>query len=157
GGKDWDWALREALLRIAQDPPSVPWSVLHRPKLEHALSAAFPEHAALLDRASAEVGGDNDTVFATGYSCARGTRALYASLCRYVYDVGAWENCRWITFHGASGHPGSKWYDNQNATWATGEMVPMLYDWTTIAAQASAHMQLCPASAAAKNDRERGR
>jgi penicillin amidase len=142
GGKSWDDLLREALGRVAQDPPASPWSVLHRPKLEHALSLAFPEHGALLDRPSAEEGGDNDTVFATGYSCARGPRALYASLCRYVYDVGAWENCRWITFHGASGHPGSPWYDNQNAIWAAGEMVPMLYDWSVIAAQPSAHMQL---------------
>jgi penicillin amidase len=115
---------------------------MHLPKLGHPLSALFPDQAAALDRVSAPVGGDNDTVFATGCTAATGMRAVYASLSRYVIDVGAWQNCRWIVFHGASGEPDSPWHMNQNATWAAGEMVPMLYDWTRIAAEASFHRRL---------------
>jgi penicillin amidase len=71
--------------------------------------------------------------------------ATYAALSRYVFDVGAWDNCQWIVFHGASGHPGSESYNNQNAAWAAGTMVPMLYDWTKIATDATSHQQLLPA------------
>ena len=53
-----------------------------------------------------------------------------------------WENCRWIVFHGVSGEPGDKWHMNQNAAWAAGEMIPMLYDWGNIAREASAHQRL---------------
>ena len=62
---------------------------------------------------------------------------MYAALARYAFDVGAWENCQWIVFHGASGEPESPWYLNQNAAWAKGEMVPMLYDWDRITATAA--------------------
>jgi len=56
--------------------------------------------------------------------------------------VGAWDNCRWIVFHGASGHPASPFHRNQNAIWAKGELVPILYDWATIKGAASSHQQL---------------
>jgi penicillin G amidase len=88
------------------------------------------------------VGGDNDTVFATGCAASVGARAVYGSLSRYAFDVGAWDNCRWVVFHGASGEPGSPWHMNQNAAWAAGEMVPMLYDWAMITEQAVSHQRL---------------
>jgi penicillin amidase len=144
-GASWDDLLAQALTQAAADCPSGPWAELHQPVLRHLLSAAFPEHAALLDKPCAQVAGDNDTVFMSGYIARLGTRAISASLSRYVFDVGAWNNCRWIVFHGASGNPGSPYYGNQNATWAKGEMVPMLYDWNQIAADAASHQQLLPA------------
>ncbi|GGC89994.1 penicillin acylase family protein [Chelatococcus reniformis] len=141
GGASWDDLLRQALEEVAVAPPQA-WGVLHRPRFIHPLSAVFPEQAATLDRVSEPVGGDNDTIFATGCVATIGPRAVYASLARYVFDVGAWENSRWIVFHGASGEPESPWHLNQNAAWAAGEMVPMLYDWATITAGALAHRRL---------------
>jgi len=44
--------------------------------------------------------------------------------------------------NGASGHPGSPFYRDQNATWAKGEMVPMLYDWDEIKSSAVSHQQI---------------
>jgi penicillin amidase len=144
GDASWDELLAEALETVAANRPSGTWAEWHTPILRHPLSALFPEHASLLDRPCAPVGGDNDTVFATGYVARLGLRTTYASLIRYVFDVGAWDNCRWIAFHGSSGHVGSPWYDNQNATWAVGEMVPMLYDWQKIEATSAAHQMLSP-------------
>ena len=138
-GASWDGLLIEAL-REAAAMPAMPWAEIHTPRIVHPLSALFPDAA--LDPASAPIGGDNDTVFATGYAPAAGPRAVYASLCRYTFDIGAWERSRWVVFHGASGQPGSTFYDNQNALWARGEMVPMLYDWPTIARRAVAHQHL---------------
>jgi penicillin G amidase len=133
------------LTEAAVDCPQGKWAEIHQPTLRHLLSVAYPDYASLLDKPSAQVGGDNDTVFMSGYIARLNTRAISASLWRYVYDVGAWDNCRWIVFHGASGHPGSPFYDNQNPIWAKGELVPMLYDWTTIEASSAAHQQLRPA------------
>jgi penicillin G amidase len=147
GGASWDELLAQALADAANDCPAEGWAQVHRPTLRHPLSAFYPEHAELLDKACALVGGDNDTVFATGYIARLGMRAASGALARYVFDVGAWDNCRWIVFHGASGHTASPCYDNQNASWAAGEMVPMLYDWTKIEASATSHQQLLPAKA----------
>ena len=36
----------------------------------------------------------------------------------------------------------ARYYANQNATWAKGEMVPMLYDWEAIRRGASSHQTL---------------
>ena len=140
-GATWQEMLTEALIQAAV-APIAEWGVAHRPHLTHPLSASFPAQAEALDRASAPVGGDNDTVFATGCAASVGSRAVYGSLSRYVFDVGAWENCRWIVFHGASGEPGNSWHMNQNAAWAAGEMVPMLYDWTAIAVGAASRQRL---------------
>jgi penicillin amidase len=147
GGADWDELLAQALAEAAKDCPSGPWVQVHRPVLRHLLSAVYPQYAPKLDKDCAPVGGDNDTVFATGYIARLGMRAASGALARYVFDVGAWDNCRWIVFHGASGHTASKSYDNQNASWAAGEMVPMLYDWAKIEASATSHQQLLPSKA----------
>jgi penicillin amidase len=141
GGASWEELLQLALTQAAATPLE-DWGAAHLPRLTHPLSGIFPEEAARLDRVSAPVGGDNDTVFATGCSGSVGARAVYGSLSRYIFDVGAWENCRWIVFHGASGEPGSAWHMNQNAIWAAGEMVPMLYDWAKIANDAASRQHL---------------
>ena len=143
-GASWDELLLQALATCAAQPETwnQAWGLAHRPRLGHALSALFPDQAARLDRWSAPIGGDNDTVMATGCAATIGSRAIYGSLARYVFDVGAWDNCRWVVFHGVSGEPDSPWYMNQNEAWAAGETVPMLYDWTRIKAEALSHQAI---------------
>jgi penicillin amidase len=141
-GATWDGLLREAMVIVSKNTPTADWGTLHTPKLKHALSVAFPEHADQLDKDCAKISGDNDCVFMAGYSMKFGFQATSSALSRYVFDVGAWDNCRWIVFHGASGHPASPFYANQNATWAKGELVPMLYDWDEISRSASSHQVL---------------
>ena len=94
------------------------------------------------DKDCAKISGDNDCVFMAGYSMKFGWQATSSALSRYVFDVGAWDNCHWIAFHGASGHPASPHYANQNPIWAKGELVPMLYDWDTIRNSASSHQTI---------------
>jgi len=65
--------------------------------------------------------GDSDTVFCSGYVPSLGMEPVYASLSRYVSDVGGWDNSRWIVFHGAAADPDSPWHDNQAAAWAAGK------------------------------------
>ena len=141
-GATWDELLREAVVTVAATKPKADWGTLHTPKLRHALSSAFPDYADMLDKDCATISGDNDCVFMAGYSMKFGWQATSSALSRYVFDVGAWNNCQWIVFHGASGHPASPFYRNQNVTWAQGEMVPMLYDWATIKGSARTHLSI---------------
>ncbi len=143
GGATWEELLIEAIETAAEDSPQA-WGTRHLPKFTHPLSPVFREQSAVLDRACAPVGGDNDTVFATGCVASVGARAVYASLARYVFDIGAWENSRWIVFHGASGNPRGEFFMNQNEAWSRGELIPMLYDWEKIAAESSSHQNISP-------------
>ena len=142
GGWSWAELAGAALDEIEPDP--APWGELHQPRFEHALSASMPEHAALLDAPSRPIGGDGDTVMAIGLVPGAGPVGTYGALCRYVFDVGAWENSRWAVFAGASAHLGSRHYADQNAAWSACEMVPMRYDWRSIERAAETTQQLRP-------------
>ncbi|HVR54522.1 MAG TPA: penicillin acylase family protein [Pseudorhodoferax sp.] len=144
GGASWDTVLAEALAAAAREP-AVPWGTRHRVALRHPLGAVFPAGALLAPRDIGAVDGDNDTVFTTGYVAHLGTQTVYASLARYVFDVGDWDASRWIVFHGASGDPRDPRYDDQSARWRRGETAPMHYHWDTVRAHATAHVQLRPA------------
>ncbi|MDP3416352.1 penicillin acylase family protein [Falsiroseomonas sp.] len=145
GGMSWPEALTEALRRAAPEAAGTrPWGEVHRPRLTHPLSPLFPDWAALLDPPSLPIGGDMDTVLATGFFAASGNAAGYGALARYAFDVGEWENSRWSVFHGTSGHPGSPHYADQHPVWAGTAMVPMLYGWDGIQAQAVWTQVLAP-------------
>jgi penicillin amidase len=141
-GWTWHRVLTEALQAVAPDARR--WGEVHRPRFVHPLSPLYPEAAALLDPPSLPIGGDTDTVQANGVSAAAGLEATYGAIARYVYDVGDWNACRWAVFHGASGHPGSPHYADQNAVWSRCEMVPMLYDWKVIVTEATTSQRLVP-------------
>jgi penicillin amidase len=149
GGATWDEVLAEALAEVAREP-AAPWGARHRLVLRHPLALAFPDAALLAPRDMGAVDGDNETVFTTGYLPHLGTHAHYASLSRYVFDVGQWDACRWIVFHGASGDPRHAHYDDQAGAWLRGETVPMHYDWATVAAAASSHAVFTPATPSAR-------
>ena len=124
----------------------VPVAAVHGLVLRHPLAGVFPQQALLAPRDQGAVDGDHETVFATGYvPHATGTQAAYASVARYVFDVGNWEACRWVVFHGSSGDPRDPHYDDQSATWLRGETVPMPYDWAAVAAAAVMHLVFTPA------------
>ena len=144
GGWTWAQAFAAALAEVAAGPAPQPWGMLHQPRFAHPLSAVMPEAAALLDPPSLPVGGDGDCVLAIGLLPAIGPAATYGALCRYVFDVGDWENSRWAVFHGASGHPGSAHYADQNVPWSACRMVKMRYDWAGIEAHAETTQVLGP-------------
>jgi penicillin amidase len=56
-----------------------------------------------------------------------GERAAAASVARYVYDLGDWDNSGWVVPHGVSGVRGSGNDLGQRDAWLAGELLPMLY------------------------------
>jgi penicillin amidase len=145
GDASWDGLLAEALASVAREP-LMPWGDRHHLLLRHPLSPAFPEATWLATRDHGPVGGDNETVFTTGHVPRVGTHPAYASIARYVFDVGNWEACRWIVFHGSAGNPQDTHYDDQSAMWCRGELVPMHYSWEAVARNAVSMTTFTPRS-----------
>ena len=98
----------------------------------------------MLDPPAVRVGGDGDTPRAGSYSSAGPYVVTGTSVARYVFDLDDWDGSRWVVPLGASGHPGSPHYADQAETWRRVELVPMLFDWDTIAANAESHQTLRP-------------
>jgi len=133
GGLTWEDVFDKALQAMGAEDGSPAWSALHAPVLRHPLSDVFPEAAAELDMSCVPVGGDNDTVLATGFSAGEGFGTKYSALARTSFDVGNWSACSWIVFQGSSGASDTAHRQDQNASWGSGLFVPMLYDWDEIA------------------------
>lgn len=138
GGLDWDQAFVRALERAAPAVDGRAWGDHHRAALVHPLAAQLGALAGTLNVPGARLGGDNETVLANGCLAAGGQQAVYGAVARYVFDVGAWDNSRWVVLAGSSGDPASPHYADQHPTWAAGALVPMLYDWAAIRAQSRA-------------------
>jgi penicillin amidase len=134
GGSTWAELLAEALDEISGEPGDIPWRQLHTAALTHPLTPVISGAPAELSPVGAGVGGDNETVWATGCRAESGTAAVYGAVARYVFDVGNWDNCRWIVVGGASGDPASPHYTDQHEAWSRCALIPMLYDWDVIAA-----------------------
>lgn len=144
GGWSWDDVLAAALAEVAAGPPARAWGEAHRPRFRHPLSPSLPA-ASRYDPPSFPIGGDGDTVMAVGIVPAAGPAGTYGALCRYVIDVGEWDNSRWAVFGGASGNPESPHYVDQTGPWSACRMVPMRYGWPAIEAAATARVTLQPA------------
>lgn len=111
---------------------------------QHPLSAVFPEAAAHLNPPSVATAGDGDTPFHSGWRVGGSFLTLSGPVNRYAHDPSNWSNSRWIVPLGASGHPGSPHYADQQQLWADTAAIPQLWDWNEIAAQAETEQYLRP-------------
>ena len=131
--------------RFGGDTNAWRWGDLHRTLHRHPLSDSFPAAAALLDPPAVRFAGGGDTPQAGGYPLIGGFRVGSASVNRYVHDPSDWTKSLWIAPLGASGHPGSPHYTDQQQTWAAVETIPQLWDWDEIERTAETVQILSPA------------
>jgi penicillin amidase len=152
-GIDWSTLVTQALVegiadlrrRLGDDMDAWQWGLVHYTQPRHPLSAIFPEVAALLDPPSVPMGGDGDTPQAASYSPAAPYVMTNMSVARYVFDTADWNRSCWVVPLGVSGHPGSPHYADQAPIWGEIDLVPMLYTWKHITADANSTQQLEPA------------
>ena len=149
-GQDWNSVAATALsngmtwlkVTLGDQIDTWQWGRVHSTKPQHTLSAAFPALAPLLDPPSVPMNGDGDTPHAGTYAQTDPFTVNGCSTARYVFDLSDWDNSRWVTPLGSSGHPGSQHYSDQTPIWAAGEVLPMLYDWNKIREEAQDIQQL---------------
>jgi penicillin G amidase len=139
-----DGALDDLTRTLGADMETWRWERVHVTRPRHPLSAVFPEWAGRLDPPAVAVGGDGETVQATGFVPAAGYGVTAASVARYVFDLGDWERSAWIVPLGVSGHPASPHYADQATDWADVRLRPMRYGWNRVRAEAESHQVLQP-------------
>ena len=131
--------------RLGDDMDAWTWGDVHATRPRHTLSAVFPELASLLDPPSVPMGGGGETPQAAGFSPSEPFTVTGLSVARYVFDLADWDGSRWAIPLGASGHPGSPHYADQAPVWGEVQLIPMLYTWERIEAEAEAQQALQPA------------
>ena len=149
-GTDWASLMAKALAdgvaylkkRLGDEMDAWTWGSVHATRPRHTLSDSLPELASLLDPPSVPLGGDGDTPMAGSYLPADPFVITGTSIARYVFDTSDWDNSRWITPLGTSGHPGSSHYADQARLWGNLQLVPMRYGWDRIAADAGSKQEL---------------
>ena len=127
--------------RLGDEVDTWTWGKVHFTQPRHTLSDSFPGSARLLDPPSVPTSGDGDTPRQGAYSLTAGFGVQSLSVARYVFDLGDWSNSAWAVPLGASGHPGSPHYADQAPVWGEVKLLPMLYDWERIAAEAESRQE----------------
>ncbi len=151
-GATWDGLLSDSLneavseleSRIGTDWNGWRWGDLHGSAQQHPLSAVYPELGETLNPPRIETAGDGDTPFASGARTGTEFKTETGPINRYIHDPSNWSNGRWIVPLGASGHPVSPHYSDQQEKWAKVETIPQLWDWDEIGLKAESEQQLMP-------------
>lgn len=161
-GESWDSLLCAALEsavvelegRFGADRSKWRWGDLHRTRHQHVLAGVFPEAAALLNPPRIATPGDGDTPFVSAWRMGTDFDTSAGPVNRYIHDPSNWAHSQWIVPLGASGHPGSTHYADQQQRWACVETIPQLWDWDDIGREAESQQEL---SSSAKDDTQNSR
>jgi penicillin amidase len=129
---------------LGPDPAGWAWSGLHQLKLEHPLGS-LEALAPFLNRGPYPIGGDHNTVWATGAYLhqAQGSQ-LVGPPYRMIVDLGNLANSRAILLPGQSGRPASEHYSDQILDWFSGTYHPMQFHQTPQAGAQEHRLHLVP-------------
>jgi penicillin amidase len=120
------------------------WGKLHTLRYSHVVGQV-PALAPIFNRGPYALGGDGNTVWATG----SGMRTLDSDQVigppfRHISDLGDWSNSFGLLAPGNSGQPGSRHYDDQIAAWFAGGYHPLLFTREEVEREAEARLTLMP-------------
>ncbi len=134
-GWSWDEAFSAARQRAEEAWGGETWGELHQTSQRHALASFDP---ALDPERRVEVGGDLDTVFATGFTPTAGFDVRTGSVARYAFDLGNWDESGWVVPLGAAGAPPNEHAGDQQEAWSEGRLLPAPYTRAAVEAAAGA-------------------
>ena len=104
------------------------WGKIHQMTFSHPLGRVKPLDR-IFNRGPFPIGGDGDTIWATGVSRADlGEFDIVGPPARFIADLSNWDNSQSILVPGQSGHPASPHYDDNIEGWFKGEYHPMFFD-----------------------------
>ena len=104
------------------------WGKVHTLTFGHPLGSVRPLDR-IFNRGPYPVGGDMDTLWATGGSRVDlSEMTIVGPPARFIADLSDWNNSLGITVPGQSGHPASPHYADSIEDWLKGEYHPMAFD-----------------------------
>ena len=92
-----------------------------------------------------EVGGGPGAVDATGWDASRGFEVTTTPAMRMVLSLEDWDDSRWVSLTGVSGHPTSAHYTDQTDLLVAGGTLPFLFSPEAVADAADSELTLRPA------------
>lgn len=152
GGERRDGVLRLVLrevvdyLKAKLGPRPEDWTYgrFHRLTYAHALGGV-PALGAFFNRGPYPVGGDGNTVWATGPAGPPDTtEKLIGPPFRFIADLGDLRNSLGLLAPGQSGNPASPHYDDGVRAWLEGGYHPMLWAREDVEAEEEARLTLKP-------------
>ncbi|WP_418789509.1 penicillin acylase family protein [Paenarthrobacter ilicis] len=81
---------------------------------------------------TASLSGDTGCVLCTESLPGVDDRSFRGPVARYVWDLADRANSRWIVPFGAAGTPGDKHFTDQLPLWTTGQLIPVMTDWSRL-------------------------
>jgi penicillin amidase len=147
-------ALREAVatLRAELGPSMAHWSwgQLHQVTFAHVLGQVKPLDR-LFSRGPYPVGGDQDTVWATGANLHNlSNDDMVGPPFRFIADLSDWDQCVGLLAPGQSGQLASPHYADQVQDWFSGGYHPMPFTRAAVEAESVAALRFVPAAMAGK-------
>lgn len=146
----WPGVATAALAGAAAEIAAIPrhrrrWGEAHRLRLSHPLARAVPALGTILNLGSFPLGGNSDTVLATGYDPNHPYRTvLWTPSWRTVMDPGDWSAATGIHLGGASGQPGSRHHHDLLADWRANRQRPLRWDREAVEIATRATLVLSP-------------
>jgi penicillin amidase len=117
---------REALEEVDTFPPAT-WGETHVFAPTHAVPDV--DGSALSQPA---ISGDSDCVRCTSSYPAQTDVCSRGSVARYVWDLADRTAGGWVVPTGAAGDPGDPHHHDQLDAWASGELLPIVTDWSLL-------------------------
>jgi len=141
-------ALRETVdflkERLGPNSEDWAWGKLHKIRFSH-LVGQTPLTAPLFNRGPFALGGDENTVWATGSGLnTLDSDQVVGPPFRFIADLGDWRNSVGLLAPGNSGQPGSRHYDDQIQAWFESGYHPLLFTREDVEAAAEARLLLTP-------------
>ncbi len=120
------------------------WGRLHTITFAH-IAGRVPELSRHLNRGPYPLGGDGNTLWATGNGLTPAAgAAVVGPPFRFIADLGDLDHCLGLLVPGNSGRPASPHYDDQINAWFAGDYHPMLYARQDVEHEAAARLMLRP-------------
>ncbi len=119
------------------------WAILHAVSFEHTLGRE-KVLGWLFNRGPTPFGGSTYTIANSMVSLGEPFRARAGTSLRMVMDVGNWNTTSSVVPTGASGHPLSSHYFDQNRDWQTGRNHPLLFDRSELESTLEGRLVLSP-------------
>ena len=130
-------------VELGDDLTSWDWGLLHGVHFAHPLGKEQP-FSYLLNRGPIPFGGSTFTVANAKVSLREPYRTTSGTSFRFLADLSDLSKSRSVVPTGASGHPLSSHYFDQNGGWVSGTSHPLLYDEAAIAAGLESKLLLQP-------------